>query len=500
MTIIAAASLLVGPFVQDIPSLIDQLSTEDSYPAQRTLVRIGKPAVPALVRALESAKDYVPELAAECLGAIGDASAADALMKKYRAPGGSDSIATAEAIGLLGTRTCLDALLAELVAADSDESLYAASAGVQRYGVKAFDVVAPLLDKEPKENAEIEILALLSLLDEKRATPHLLRALDDPVATIRMAACTELGYNRTREAAPRIARLLKDASAEVRISAIDALGWLGDPGSIELLAPLLKDSDEDIVATTAYALGNIIDRRSIAALEPIRAHESELVRDEVEFALERLGVWANAEDFARNALTSFTTWGTAPEARAFFAKIAKAELSAELEKRYLGAPKRSALAMAYAFQLGILGENPSGQIARIGEACKYVEDAEIPTDLAYANDYAVSAVDEILVRFPSARALAAAVQIDADGHMAEELYETIVSAILANVSMALEATSLIEDGEEVIAESLCYAALADLSEYLSIDKMLREAESSGPVALRAAAGRIRVRWEALLDE
>jgi HEAT repeat protein len=69
---------------QEIPSLITELTCDDfitCQKARRSLVKIGHEAVPHLVQALGSRKEWVRWEAAKALGQIGDPSATEALIR-----------------------------------------------------------------------------------------------------------------------------------------------------------------------------------------------------------------------------------------------------------------------------------------------------------------------------------------------------------------------------------------------------------------------------------
>ncbi len=72
------------PGDETITSLVDALAGPDGverHAAREQLEEIGSPAVPALVRALESPSEHVRWEAAKALGKIADASAAPALVR-----------------------------------------------------------------------------------------------------------------------------------------------------------------------------------------------------------------------------------------------------------------------------------------------------------------------------------------------------------------------------------------------------------------------------------
>jgi hypothetical protein len=69
---------------QEIPSLVDELTCDNliiCQKARRALVEIGHDAVPYLIQALKSKKEWVRWEATKALGQIGDSSAAEALVR-----------------------------------------------------------------------------------------------------------------------------------------------------------------------------------------------------------------------------------------------------------------------------------------------------------------------------------------------------------------------------------------------------------------------------------
>jgi HEAT repeat protein len=85
-----------------------------------------------------------------------------------------------------------------------------------------------------------------------------------------------------------LARLDGDESYDNKRHIVCALGNIGGPQVEEKLVGLLGSQRGLILGEVAQALGNLGSRRSVAALKLLSDHESEWVRQNVNFALRRI--------------------------------------------------------------------------------------------------------------------------------------------------------------------------------------------------------------------
>jgi HEAT repeat protein len=121
------------------------------------------------------------------------------------------------------------------------------------------DVVPPLLESFGHAAAEAELrtyLALaLGLLEDPRAVPVLLAALDDEDANVRYHAIEALGRIRARASALAVAAVAEARDFSVAFAALDTLALIGEPSVTPRLVAVLDD--ELLHAAAAEALGQL---------------------------------------------------------------------------------------------------------------------------------------------------------------------------------------------------------------------------------------------------
>jgi len=227
--------------------------------AAAALVRIGPPALPAVMERLGSPDVAVRLAALAVLGDVGVRRTAPALTARLADPDPNVRVAAAEALGKVGGPEAAGALLAAL---DSDDRTLQGAALGALHGLR----VAP-----PGQR-------VARLLEDRSLKPACYRALgasDDPVAwalltaglsersrSAREAALGALGELRGRagaEAASRLAAAVRaTAGADPGVAAsclaalasedplvppgaLAALGWIGDAGHVPAMAQLAED-------------------------------------------------------------------------------------------------------------------------------------------------------------------------------------------------------------------------------------------------------------------
>ncbi|NUO63801.1 MAG: HEAT repeat domain-containing protein, partial [Gemmatimonadaceae bacterium] len=152
-----------------------------------------------------------------------------------------------------------DASTAVLVAALRDRHrdpavLNAALSALSRSGA---DVVPILLDllASPATDADLRTYTALALglLEDRRAVPALVRALNDADANVRFHAIEALGRIRSREAAAPLAAIAESRDFSVAFAALDALALIGEPSVAPRIVPLLDDELLQPAAAEALA-------------------------------------------------------------------------------------------------------------------------------------------------------------------------------------------------------------------------------------------------------
>jgi hypothetical protein len=158
-------------------------------------------------------------------------------------------------------------------------------------------------DRNP--NVRIAVLRALAEINDERAYPLLLAALESDVMSVRMAdillmlgppigpylleRCPALANPRTQALYVRLLGLLQEplaldmllplaqaADLHLRLEAVIALGAIGDARAVAVLQTALADSAGHVRAEAACALGRIGDQSSVPALcerlaDPVRA-------------------------------------------------------------------------------------------------------------------------------------------------------------------------------------------------------------------------------------
>jgi hypothetical protein len=203
--------------------------------AMETLVKIGKPAVPALSAALKDGDPYVRERAATALGEIGDVSAVPVLNAALKDSDSTVRRMAAGALGEIGDASAAPALSEALKNSDSTVRLMAASA--------------------------------LGKIGDVSTVRALSAALKDGDPHVRNRAAWALGKIGDPSTVPALSTSLKDGDPHVRVGAAWALREIGDVSAVPALSEALKNSDSTVRSTAAGALGEIGDASVVPALE-----------------------------------------------------------------------------------------------------------------------------------------------------------------------------------------------------------------------------------------
>ena len=107
---------------------------------------------------------------------------------------------------------------------------------------------------------------VLGNLGDRRATPLLVAALDDPTQETRIYAALALGRLRDPAAVPALLKAFSSDERDVRKAAAYALGEIGDRRAVEPLASALGDPIADVRFNAAMALARLGDTRAVGVL------------------------------------------------------------------------------------------------------------------------------------------------------------------------------------------------------------------------------------------
>jgi hypothetical protein len=123
------------------------------------------------------------------------------------------------------------------------------------------------------------------------AVETLVRALNDPKASVRLEALLALGQMQNSRSIVPLTTLLVDTDPRIRGTAAEFLGTFGDHRAVEPLIQALDLHDDQLTVGVAHALGNLGDQRAIWPLTQLRDNDIDgPVRVAAIEALKRLGV------------------------------------------------------------------------------------------------------------------------------------------------------------------------------------------------------------------
>ncbi len=206
--------------------------------AQETLIKMGAPAVEALIKVLNDPDVYVRSLAIEALSEIGDKRAIDSLEKQMEDPSKLIQVTAASALHKMGRGNPRNIIINALTDGDAATRRIAAKAAWE------------IIDNPP-----------FSLL---------LKAMKDSDPDVRNYVTLTVGKTRNPEAIePLIKALKEDEDDRVRDSAAKALHQIGTPAVDPLIKELEGTKDMEVVIRIAQTLGNIGDKRAIKPLEKV---------------------------------------------------------------------------------------------------------------------------------------------------------------------------------------------------------------------------------------
>jgi len=247
--------------------LLSETDSQKHQSAMMEIVKIGKPAVPALVEALEiKRKEYKGihepqnikfcENIAVILGEIGDTSAVPALISELESPLSIDKSYAAIALGKIGDERAVPALIAAV------------------HSASGFLVGGEISSWAQGERASVFYDAQDALLKiGKPAVPALIRVLNHYDHHSRYwqrqtisAYAAELLIRIGKPAVHDLIEALKSPDWIIRQRAAIILGEIGDTSVVPALIEVLSDSDVRVRESASIALGKMKDERAIPGL------------------------------------------------------------------------------------------------------------------------------------------------------------------------------------------------------------------------------------------
>lgn len=250
----------------EINKYIDNLKKEELlFESMRNLVRIGKPAVPALIQALKSEDYYTRNLATEILGYIGsDAEAAiPALIPLLRQEPNGFAVGALSKIGKSAIKPLVLALKNNRD--DNIKMYYGASTALSNIGEDAVPELTSALQSDNPE-ALIYIAYAISRIGRKASAsvPGLIQNLQHPNLNVRLSMMWTLAAMRDGavSAVPALVNALKDKEPQVRFVAAKALSEISSYVNLSsytsVALPILIEMLPDAPNTVAPMTGILV--------------------------------------------------------------------------------------------------------------------------------------------------------------------------------------------------------------------------------------------------
>jgi len=255
-----AARELIRLGADAVPVLIEALQTRDMslLPIYQQLLARIPSAIPALIKALQSAHPLLRGRAAEVLGLSRDRRAAPALLDALQGEYFTVRSRAALALGQMGEAGAVQPLLGAL----KDQEAEVRSAACLALGFlrdpSTFDEIAGVLLDDPLIEARQAAAKALGRTGHPEALPYLLEALHDSYWWYeREHGAGDLLTAIEKMGAPAVEPLieaLQDKEGTVRKFAAALLGRLGDPRAIEPLGMALYDMHHEVGKMAADSL------------------------------------------------------------------------------------------------------------------------------------------------------------------------------------------------------------------------------------------------------
>lgn len=210
----------------------------------KVLARIGdRRAVEPLIKALEDENSYIRKVAINALGKIGDTRRLEQLIKAFRDEDWSVRCEVVVVLGEIGDPRAVEPLIRAL----EDESLFVkwqAAEALVRIGSLAVDSLIEALEKEnipaPVRHKVAEVLGRIG---EDRAVEPLIKALENENSRVRATAAEALGKIGDFRAAKPLSKVLGDENEHVRIKVLEAAEKISDLCMVESLSIVLWDKN-----------------------------------------------------------------------------------------------------------------------------------------------------------------------------------------------------------------------------------------------------------------
>ena len=204
--------------------------------------------------------------------------------RQLKAQDPSTRRAAARDLPSLGRERATPLVLRTLEDPDLDVRLAAAQAAMTLRLAAAAEAMLPWLG-EREARLRLSACEMIKISPSAKAIPQLGRALGDADPQVRAAAADALGASASAEAVAPLLGKLDDPSPPVRAQVARSLARLGDARAVVPLVGKIQDSVPEVRQAVARALGGLGDARAVQALVVALRDANQEVRIEALAAL-----------------------------------------------------------------------------------------------------------------------------------------------------------------------------------------------------------------------
>ncbi|MBI3293338.1 MAG: HEAT repeat domain-containing protein [Deltaproteobacteria bacterium] len=281
-------------------ALFDGLASEDETMREiltAGIVKLGRKAVPLLIKEVSNASAAVRASAIGALGKIGDQAAAEStsiVAEAMTDDSGLVRATAADTLGAFGPKASIAILALIKGLEDTDENVAtSASMALSQMGPEAYGPVIGVFSHPKKEVRKLAAESLGTM--KETVIPVLVAALNDRNETVREYSAMTLGLmgERAGSAVPALMKCAENEASSVRRSSAEALGKMGGRAiaSIPSLTHLLRDKAKEVRESAAAGLHKMgrLATGAIPALTEALSDDNDVVRYWASKALQNFG-------------------------------------------------------------------------------------------------------------------------------------------------------------------------------------------------------------------
>lgn len=269
--------------------------------SEEALIKIGKIAVPALLKHLHSANSDVKNMIVEILGEIKDFRATAELIRMGGDSDDNVKLAAVESLGKLKDPNSIEFLIKNL---ESDNILLLFVTVKALKALAHPQTVDPLLRISDKKGIERVVIEALGVFSDTRVQGPILKALEKGGSKLRVSALCALYHHyqhvvfserdlireRTtyiinKEFVSCLKKLLESSQEKFWAPSLLILGWSKDSESVSTIIPLLDGSLKEEAVTALICLGEEI----VHTLSKIVVLQKDAVREGIAHVLGEIG-------------------------------------------------------------------------------------------------------------------------------------------------------------------------------------------------------------------